>query len=255
MENQTDPMKIALETLTERCKQLEQRVNDVEGENTRLRLVCSKVEDTKQDSLNEIDLLKQRNTQLREQNTQLKNNIQMVASENRQLWSKLSSLSEVNQTLGKKISKINSSLIEHSNKITTEPSQTQLIRSKTFTQNEPYLKYQQNNVVDEGNKISLELEDISLKLITSIVKEKYELQAQCNEMMELQSEEVNSMFGFAYPGDDLEESVLDNLEKHINDLKSIKQNVQLERQVILNNITAMKNITGILIFFIVTLQY
>lgn len=243
-ENSDDPMQIALETLTERCKQFEQRVIDVEAENARLKLTCAKLDDTKQDSLNEIDILKQKNSQLREHNTQLKSNIQMVASENRQLWSRLTKLMEVNQKLGSKLNKINDSLIQHEMKM-TESSHTPLIRSKTFTQNEPYLKYQQKNVADENTKISLELEDISLKLINSIAKEKNELEAQYNEMVELQTREMYSTgFGFSYPGDDLDESILENLEKHVNDLKSIKQNVLKEKQLLLDSISFVKNVTG-----------
>lgn len=239
-----EPLQIALETLTERCKQFEQRILDVESENSRLKLICSQIEDNKQDSLNEIDVLRQKNSQLREHNTQLKSNIQMVASENRKLWTKLTSLMEVNQHLGSKLSKINDSLMQHSTKM-VESTSTPLVRSKTFTQNDPYKKtYQQKNVVDEYTKISLEVEDLSNKLITRLAEEKCELEAQCHEMVQLQSNEISNGCGFSYPGDDLEESVIENLDKHINDLKLIKQSVLQEKQLLLESINKIDAISG-----------
>lgn len=244
VENCEEPLQIALETLTERCKIFEQRVIDIEMENARLKLMCSKMDDDTKDSLNELDNLRHKNAQLREHNTQLKSNIQMVANENRQLWAKLTSLMEVNEKLGTKLNNINDSIIKHNTNM-TESVHTPIIRSRTFTQSDQqhskYHQQQPKNIVDETTKISLELEDISLKLISNIAREKNELEAQYNEMVELQSNEIsNAGFGFSYPGDDLEESALENLEKHVNDIKSIKDNVAKQKEMLLDNINFVK---------------
>lgn len=243
MDDSQDPMQIAIETLKERCQQFEQRMIELETENLNLRLKCSQIDDIKNDSVTEIDLLKQRNSLLKEHNTQLKNNVQMVASENRQLWTRLSKLMQVNKTLGNKINKLNDSLMQHGTKLQETPH-TALIRSKTFTQNKPYMKHQKN-AVDENLRISIELEDISLKLISSMSKEKSELEAQCNEMMEIQSgDEISNSLGFSYPDNDSDESIIEDIEQHIIDLKSIKQLVLEEQQQLQKNIENIRAING-----------
>lgn len=252
MEDSQDPTQVAIQTLKERCQQFEQRMIELETENLNLRLKCSQIDGIKSDSVTEIDLLKQRNSQLKEHNVQLKNNVQMVASENRQLWTRLSKLMQVNKTLGNKINKLNDSLMQHGTKLQDTPN-TALTRSKTFTQNKPYMKQHQKNAIDENLRISIELEDISLKLISSMSKEKSELESQCNEMMEIQSgDEITNSFGFSYPDDDSDESIIEDIEQHIIDMKSIKQLVLEEQIQLQKNIDNIRAVNGKFFFWYVS---
>ena len=87
-----------------------------------------------------------------------------------------------------KLHKINDTL---SNATLPNPHTT-LIRSKTFTQDEPHIKLIPKNVTDESNRISLELEDISLKLICNIAKEKSELEQKIKALKSQLESIVNS---------------------------------------------------------------
>lgn len=109
--------------------------------------------------------------ELSEQKEQLQNKVKMVTNENQEFWSKLSKLTKVNKSLGSQLTKINDTLTQHSSNPTP---QSNLIRSKTFTKSELQTKVLQKNL-EENDKISLELEDISLKLSDSFSKQKKEL--------------------------------------------------------------------------------
>ncbi|ENN72592.1 hypothetical protein YQE_10693, partial [Dendroctonus ponderosae] len=174
-------LHIAVHTLRERCKQLQQHVALLEEENINLRSKCSQHEDLNR-SINEVDNLRSqvkycilnKVAELSEQKEQLQNKVKMVTNENQDLWSKLTQLTKVNSTLGSQLTKINDTLTQHATTQFSSTPQHNLIRSKTFTKSELQTKVLQKNL-EENDKISLELEDISLKLSDSFNRQRKEL--------------------------------------------------------------------------------
>lgn len=244
MEDQA--VAIVIQTLKERCKNLQDRLTEVEKENVTLRCKHLQLDEAKEVSLTEVDKLQRKVSELTEQKTQLKNNVLMVASENRQLWARLAKLMQANKTMGSHLSKINDSLDQHNNTSST------LIRSKTFTQEQPNLKLTPRNPIDLQDKISLELEDISLKLINSIAKEKSELEMQCTQMAELQNSDVNiGSMSFNYLDDDTDDSIVEGFENHIKCLKSIRDVLLTNRNNIKENINDLSLVKGMNMQFLV----
>lgn len=94
---------------------------------------------------NEVEILKDKVAELSRQKVQLTEHIAMVATENRQLWSRLSKLTKDSQSTSKikDVKEIISSSAAISNN---------LIRSKTFTQNSPnpMLRHKLPNDNDEN---------------------------------------------------------------------------------------------------------
>lgn len=79
---------------------------------------------------NEVEILRDKVADLSRQKVQLTEHIAMVATENRQLWSRLSKLTKDSQSINKL--KDNKDII-----LSTAITSNNLIRSKTFTQNSP----------------------------------------------------------------------------------------------------------------------
>lgn len=115
-------LQVALQTMKERCQNLQHRLTTVEDENLRLRMV-SGIDKPDQQSggrlgelgskfsgQNEIELLRDKVAELTRQKVQLTEHIAMVATENRQLWSRLSKLTKDNHTLGSSLNKMKDSL-------------------------------------------------------------------------------------------------------------------------------------------------
>lgn len=228
-------LQVAFQTLKERCQQFQQRIAVLEEENVNLKTKQISIESSV-DSLSEIDTLKKSITELTEQKTQLRNHVKIVTDENKQLWNRLSKLTEVNKSLGTQLTKINDTLSQHNSKQPHSP----VIRSKTFTIDDPQIrKHPQKNLVEENDKISSELEDVSLKLINSFVKEKLELELQCSQMAELQSNNriISGSFGIEYPDEDIEEvsnTEIEDMLKSLSDVKEalLEENKKLEKTVL-----------------------
>ncbi|KAK5649261.1 hypothetical protein RI129_000290 [Pyrocoelia pectoralis] len=233
-------LQIALQTLRERCHQFQQRIATLEEENLSLRSKTDIKSDPADSSLSEIDLLKQQISQLTEQNLQLTSNVVMVSSENRQLWSRLSKLTRVNENLGSKLHKISDTL----SNVTLPNSHATLIRSKTFTQDEPHLKIIPKNVADENSRISLELEDISLKLMCNIAKEKNELELQCSQMTELQNSEFLNTFAFAYSSDEVDNTILDEFDQYLTNLRNVKHLLTQEKEKLEKNLCDLNTLSA-----------
>ncbi|KAI4459512.1 autophagy receptor zinc finger-c2h2 domain [Holotrichia oblita] len=217
----------ALQTLKERCQSLQQRLSLLEEENIALRIQCSKSEP--QHSVTESDILKLKILELTEQKTKLEDNFHLVANENKKLWTRLLKLLQVNKTLGARLTKINESLNQHTKK--------GLIRSNTFAQSDCDAK----RAVAENDKISLELEDVSLKLISTMAKEKTELEAQCSEMMEIQNTVASNSFGFSYVNDN-NDTLVQDLEQHLTDLKSVKDTLEQQNIKLATTLVHMDHI-------------
>lgn len=233
-------VQIAVHTLKDRCRNFQQRIADLEEENVKLRLqATSRHDNNDAASLPEIDNLKEQIIELSEQKQQLLNKVKMVTGENQELWRKLSRLTQINQSLGAQLSKIDESLTQHTTK-NKEP----LIRSKTFTQNEPHTKVLQRNL-EENGKISLELEDISLKMINSIARDKSELESLYSAMAEIQCSEniITDSIGFCFD-EELDGDVVEDFKAILDELKATKTEVEMQKQALRRAVLSISRLKG-----------
>lgn len=225
-------LHVALQTMKERCLSLQQRLTAVEEENSALRKKYGKDqpdEDTNMDDRTEIELLREQVGELTRQKFQLTEHISMVASENRQLWSRLSKLTKDNQTLGISLNKIKNTLT--GGNVVNLPAHQNLIRSKTFTQNSPNPILRQKMMQDvhtvEGTKNmdDLSLEEISLKDYTDSAGTFAGQNAQRANNAEMLNRvaAANSM-GFGYLNDESINTILQNdTKKCLDNMVDIKK--------------------------------
>ncbi|XP_043259332.1 protein spindle-F [Colletes gigas] len=207
---------VALKTMNERCRQLETRLTTVEEENMCLRLECGKDESTaimKVHDNNEktiVQTLKEKVEELTKQKSQLTHQICMVAAENRQLWNRLTKLTRTNKSLGNQLTKISDTLKQHS------PAQPlDLVPYKLHDISQSVKQENDNEQLTANNgEREQSLEEISLRLINSIMLEKSDLEHQYAEMVELQNNtELNLQnVGFTYPEDS--DTELELLKQH-----------------------------------------
>lgn len=103
----------------------------------------------------------------------------MVAAENRQLWNRLTRLTRTNKTLGSKLIKISDTLKQH-------PAGQALETSSYSIKQAPVCLPKVGDVGDAqeaaGAQGDASLEEISLRLINSIMMEKVELEQQYSEV-------------------------------------------------------------------------
>jgi predicted nuclease with TOPRIM domain len=106
--------------MKERCRQLQARLTVVERENLQLKIEKQRQirQENKQSAVNvgEVDKLHEQIAQLSRTKSQLTHHIYMVATENKYLWTKLSILTEANESLGTRLNKISTALNSHTNK-------------------------------------------------------------------------------------------------------------------------------------------
>ncbi|EEZ98008.1 hypothetical protein TcasGA2_TC000407 [Tribolium castaneum] len=232
---------VALQTLKERCKNLQEMVTTLEEENLHLRGQLSKSEQSSV-SLSDFDKLKAQVAELTENKLQLLNKVKMVTNENQELWNKLSRLSHVNHNLGTQLSKINDSLVQYTSK--NKETHSPLIRSKTFTQDEPHTKVLQKNI-EENGKICAELEEISLKIINGFAQDKSELDSLYSEIRGAQWGEniISESCGFQY--DDYESNIIENFNSILEELKTTKLTVANQRVALQLALSKLNNIQEI----------
>lgn len=113
-------LQVALQTMKERCQQLQARLSVVEEENLQLKIdkqrhVRNESRTSPQNS-GDIDKLQEQIAQLSRQKSQLTHHIFMVASENKHLWTRLSLLTEANESLGTRLNRISNALSNHTSK-------------------------------------------------------------------------------------------------------------------------------------------
>ena len=209
---------VAFRTMNERCRQLEKRLGDVEEENMCLRLECGKDESAAITKLTDssektiVQTLKEKVEELTKQKSQLTHQIFMVAAENRQLWNRLRKLNTTNKSLGSQLTKISDTLKQHS------PAQQSSIVSYNFNDLSDSMNQEDDNQHCELNTNSDEkdqsLEEISRRLINSIMLEKSNLEEQYAEMVELQNGTKQNLqtIGFTYPEDS--DTDLELLKQH-----------------------------------------
>nr|XP_031829441.1 protein spindle-F [Nomia melanderi] len=210
--------------MNERCRQLETRLATVEEENMCLRLECGKdesaaimkIKDDNEETI--VQTLKVKVEELTKQKSQLTHQIFMVAEENRKLWNRLTKLTRTNKSLGSQLTKISDTLKQHS------PAQPTDIVSYNFCDISQSTKSKDGSqqLIADNEEKEQTLEEISLRLINSIMLEKSDLEQQYAEMVELQnSTEVNLQnIGFTYPEDS--DTDLELLKQHDIRLSQIK---------------------------------
>lgn len=143
-------LQVALQTIKERCIQLQRRVANMEEENQRLREVSSRSEGAPP-SANGIGVtgdvlsLRAQVSELQRQKEQLEEHIGMVSNENRRLWSRLSQISKDQQL----------NQVPSSPDLRAQQNQN-LVRSKTFTQHSPNPHLRQKMLSDGLKDLSLE---------------------------------------------------------------------------------------------------
>lgn len=159
---------VAFETMKERCQRLQTRLAVVEKENIRLK--CGRDASTamKTDNSSDESTLQEKIEELTKQKSQLSDHVFMVAAENRQLWNRLTRLTKTNKSLGSQLTKISDTLKQH------PATQSSDITSYNFCDMFSSDK--------SGEKESLE--EISLRLINSIMLEKSNLEQQYAEVKE-----------------------------------------------------------------------
>ncbi|KAH0952496.1 hypothetical protein HN011_001015 [Eciton burchellii] len=202
---------VAFKTMKERCQQLQTRLAAVEEENICLRLECGRDASTAivkidgNDDRSALHTLQGKIEELTKQKSQLSHHVFMVASENRQLWNRLTRLTKINKSLGSQLTKITDTLKQHP---ATQPSDITLyhFRDASTPSKQEANKYLLT--ADDGERGSLE--EISLRLINSIMLEKSDLEQQYAEMVELRNSSISDLqnIGFTYP----EDSDTDSLE-------------------------------------------
>lgn len=209
---------IAFKTMKERCQLLQTRLAAVEEENLCLRLECGKdmstavVRVSGNNDKAVIQTLQEKVEDLKKQKSQLTQHVFMIAAENRHLWNRLTRLSKANKSLGLHFTKISDALKQHSS---TQPFD---IMAYNICNVPSSVKQEANKKcildTDNGEK-EQSLEEISLKLINSIILEKSDLEQQYAEMIELQNNSDLNLqnIGFTYPEDSDTDS-LEQLKQH-----------------------------------------
>ncbi|EDV93940.1 protein spindle-F [Drosophila grimshawi] len=155
-------LQVALQTMKERCIQLQRRVSNMEEENQRLRENTATgtgtrtVSATGTGSTNgDIISLRSRVDELQRQKEQLEDQNNMVANENRRLWARLSKISKDQPLLTRDDDAANTSYIRSAG-ITSIGANQNLIRSKTFTQHSPNPQLRQKLITE------MSLEEVAL---------------------------------------------------------------------------------------------
>ncbi|KAF3428844.1 hypothetical protein E2986_04251 [Frieseomelitta varia] len=219
---------VAFKTMNERCQQLETRLATVEEENMCLRLECTKNESA---AIMKVDdnekaiaqTLKEKVEELKKQKSQLTHQVFMVAAENRQLWNRLSKLTRTNKSLGSQLTKISDTLKQHS------PAQPSDIVSYSFRDISSKEDNNQCMLATNNGEKEQSLEEISLRLINSIMLEKSDLEQQYAEMVELQNSTEPDLrnIGFTYPEDS--DTDLELLKQHDIRLSQMKSTLLVQQ--------------------------
>ncbi|XP_037929833.1 protein spindle-F [Teleopsis dalmanni] len=162
-------LRVALQTMKERCVALQERLTIVEEENRELR------EENAQPNINhnydtsdgtaENLQLRMQIAELQRQKTQLSEHINMVSTENRKLWSRLSQMAkDQGKVVGAKEND-NTVVNDDEHDAVNSPRRNSganqnLIRSKTFTQHSPNPQLRQKLI---SNEISDDINDLSME--------------------------------------------------------------------------------------------
>ncbi|XP_059486799.1 protein spindle-F [Neocloeon triangulifer] len=149
-------LQVALQTMKKRCQQLQRASTLLEDENISLKKQLARIGGDKSMASNDGSNVQEQIAVLLHQRNQLSQRLQLVVSENKQLWRRLAKLNQARQTLEVSLSQMSDTLKQHSG----FPS---LIAN------------------DDGNC----LEEISLKLAHTIALEKLALEQQQSQVSDL----------------------------------------------------------------------
>lgn len=280
-------LQVALQTMKERCQHLQQRLAAVEEENLRLRIenrrrrsesagtvTADALTDESEDSKTRIDSLEEKVAMLTRQKSQLTHHLFMVATENRQLWNRLSCLTQANKSLGSHLSKISNTLNRHhsTNSITIPKSESPLSslshRGELNLSSDSVLTEDSDNIAKKDTDTECDsakehsnlfartshgvdeksLEEISLKLIKSFLQEKTELEEQYAQMVEIQSDlsvcNIQNL-GFTCLEDGNE--TIEDLKEHHRKLLELRDMLKQQETVIkaaVANMERLKKVSG-----------
>lgn len=220
-------LQVALQTMKERCQQLQNRLTSVEEENLRLKLENQRFTSSNEETQTRSSLEEQV-TQLNKQKASLTHHIFMVANENKQLWTRLSQLTEVNETLGDHLNKISDALNKHTSSAPKPNNSLNLVNK---------LDKKVTGARDES------LEEISLKILNSFKQEKSDLEQQYKEMVELQKiqAELSSCGDFESPVSDVSsDAILAEMKNCKNQLNIMEKTVVNQQRLLLSVLEKIK---------------
>ncbi|KAJ6638524.1 Protein spindle-F [Pseudolycoriella hygida] len=216
-------MHVAVQTLKERCMALQERIVLVENENMNLKREMDYKSNSMNDEQNgrsEIDELRMKVSELTRQKSQLNENITMIASENRQLWHRLTKLTKKGQS----VDDIHA-VIKDMASSTTNTHQN-LIRSKTFTQNSPNPMLRQKMSVLAQSRTgddNVSLDEISLKVLNDFLQGKAEFEKKCGEIIPAVKRQPN-LLGFSYLNDETVDTDLQmDMKRCVEETSDIKR--------------------------------
>lgn len=216
----------ALQTLKERCLTLQERLTIVETENINYKRESetdykSNSLNNEQNGRNEIELLRMKVNELTRQKSQLNEHISMIATENRQLWQRLTKLTKDGQTVEDM-----QAIIKDMTNSTTSVTHQNLIRSKTFTQNSPNPMLRQKLSVlanVRGEEENGSLEEISLKVLNDFLQGKADFEKKCGEIIPATKVQPN-ILGFGYLNDEaIDADLQSDTKKCLDGMSEIKK--------------------------------
>lgn len=182
--------ELALHAMRDRCLLLQRRINTLETDNMRLKLDMTKAGEKPPYPPMQDDeklSLQQKIAELNKQKSQLLHHVFMVSCENKNLWSKLSS-------------------IRGAEKAIKERGKQPLVRTNTYIHSTPKYGTQSQEKYSDSS-----LEEISLKLINSFIQEKSHLVEQYEQMAQFHDidEDILNVdsIGFTYMEDPATDSL------------------------------------------------
>lgn len=211
---------LALITLKERCHFLKQQLKAVDEENIKLKVELAHSKPTPLPSnglIAEVEILKK-------QKEQLSNQVLILATENNNMWSRLSRLTVVNRNLTKRFTKITDTLEKYG--ISSVMSDSEADQSVTVDSQD----YRKN------------LEEMSLRLIDDIKLEKTELERQYAEMVTLHKNEVvitGQELAFSSMEPD-EDTVMSGLRKHTQKMNQLRQSLLMQQTMLVSALEKLK---------------
>lgn len=219
-------LHVALQTLKERCLTLQERLAVVENENINYKREAetdckSNSLNNEQNGRNETELLRMKVNELTRQKSQLNEHISMIATENRQLWQRLTKLTKDGQTVDDM-----QAIIKDMTSSTTSATHQNLIRSKTFTQNSPNPMLRQKLSVlanVRGDDENGSLEEISLKVLNDFLQGKADFEKKCGEIIPATNVQPN-LLGFGYLNDEaIDADLQSDTKKCLDGMSEIKK--------------------------------
>ncbi|XP_049946205.1 protein spindle-F isoform X1 [Schistocerca serialis cubense] len=204
-------VQVALVTMKERCQKLQERLISLEKENATLRASSAAADGSPSASsgapASAVEAkLREKVVHLQSQKSHLTHQIFIVASENKKLFDRLSRLTEANRSLGSHLSRISNTLNRHDTSVSVDFSDSVSVSGEKVTTETVANAVSRSLSPSDLSSVSLRpdpegartagergakeesLEEISSKLIQSILQAKADLQSQYEQMVELQSD-------------------------------------------------------------------